>query len=445
MIKIKNFILIILILQHKINIAGFKPLRYFIFLGILCGTMSLKAHPMPNTLLQLSIRSDYLGMKIATPIPDFELAFGQHLEDFKNSNALNAALATYFEQHIRITDPQKHSWKPKWGGYQVQETTDAMVGKYKEVLFELQFKPDVPTNMRQFTLFYDAILHKIQTHKALINIVQDWDNGIQDQTQLLGVIEWDISTNQILPMHVSLENGSYWKGFKRIFQLGMSHISEGTDHLLFVLVLLLPAPLLVSGRKWSIFGGIRYTLMRLFKIITAFTLGHSLTLLLGTLGWVRLPAQPVEILIAFSILVSAIHAIKPLFYGKEIWIASGFGLVHGLAFANLVGKFELEPARLMLSIVGFNLGIEWMQCLVVLLFMPSLLLWSHFSSYSWIRLGGAIFTGIAAIAWISERLFEKSNVITILVEKIAHYALPVAGLLFLGAILLQIRSRLRLN
>ena len=85
----------------------------------------------------------------------------------------------------------------------------------------------------------------------------------------------------------------------------MQHISEGTDHLLFLLVLLLPAPLLLKQKRWGRFGGTRYSLIRLLKIVTAFTLEHSLTLIIGALGWLWLPVQPVEVLIAFSILVSA--------------------------------------------------------------------------------------------------------------------------------------------
>jgi hypothetical protein len=240
-------------------------------------------------------------------------------------------------------------------------------------------------------------------------------------------------------MHVSLEKGSYWKGFRRMFSLGMSHISEGTDHLLFVLVLLLPAPLLAHKKKWTLFGGTRYALIRLFKIITAFTLGHSLTLLIGALGFVKLPTQPVEILIAFSILISALHAVKPIFYGKEIWITSGFGLIHGLAFASIVGKFDLEPTRLLLSILGFNLGIEWMQCLVVVLFMPPFLMLSQFPTYLWVRLGGAMFTLVAAAAWIVERVSGKTNQISIFVEKMSHFAFSVAILLMMLAMLLQVR------
>ena len=125
------------------------------------------------------------------------------------------------------------------------------------------------------------------------------------------------------------------------FRLGMRHIAEGTYHLLFLLALLLPAPLMVVGSRWAGFGDVRHTLLRTFRVVTAFTLGHSITLALAALGAVRVPSRPVEVLIAVSILVSAVHALRPLFPGREAAIAAFFGLVHGLAFAATLGELGL--------------------------------------------------------------------------------------------------------
>jgi HupE / UreJ protein len=113
-------------------------------------------------------------------------------------------------------------------------------------------------------------------------------------------------------------------GFASIFRLGMRHIAEGTDHLLFLLALLVPAPLLALGSRWAGFAGARHSLFRILKIVTAFTIGHSVTLALAALGLVRVPSRPIEVLIAVSILVSAIHALRPLFPGREAAIAAFF-------------------------------------------------------------------------------------------------------------------------
>src|SRR5207344_124722 len=181
---------------------------------------------------------------------------------------------------------------------------------------------------------------------------------------------------------------SWWQGFSSVLKVGVHHIAEGTDHLLFLLVLLLPAPLVAAGKYWGGFGGLKRALVQLLKIVSAFTVGHSLTLLIGALGWLRLPGQPVEILIAFSILISALHAIRPWFAGREVYIAAGFGLIHGLAFASSIAEYGFSPWYLAATVLGFNVGIELMQLVVVVVAIPWLILLARTQFYAPARIGG---------------------------------------------------------
>jgi HupE / UreJ protein len=176
--------------------------------------------------------------------------------------------------------------------------------------------------------------------------------------------------------------------FISLFCLGMHHIAEGTDHLLFLLALLLPAPLTVAGVRWGPAAGIRQSLLRIAGIVTAFTIGHSTTLSLAALGFVHVPDRPVEALIAVSILVSALHALRPIFPGREAWIAAFFGLIHGLAFAATLGRLGLETWERLAGVFAFNLGIETMQIIVVAVTLPSLMFLSRTSAYPSLRIGG---------------------------------------------------------
>ncbi|UBM58742.1 HupE/UreJ family protein [Marinilongibacter aquaticus] len=122
-----------------------------------------------------------------------------------------------------------------------------------------------------------------------------------------GLIQWDIVNNKIPEFEINMTGGSDWKGFKAIFALGVSHIAEGLDHLLFLLVLLLSA---LQFPRDGFLQGVRPTkaiLIKVGKIVTAFTLGHSLTLALGTFGWVNFPQRPIEVPIALSISITAFH------------------------------------------------------------------------------------------------------------------------------------------
>ncbi len=421
-----------------------------VFLRILCLVGSPTpsgAHPMPNSVVLLNVHADRIDADVQIPLNELQAAFGHAVNDSSAGlvTRLGRELRDYLNQHIRPQSADGRSWRVSVDGLAVHETQNTINGVYRELVARVRLIPPVGEPVRQFSFHYDAVLHQVVTHKILVSVRQDWARGqVADEPPVqVGVIELDIVNNRIRPLSVSLESGSVWTGFRAMVDLGMQHISEGTDHLLFLLVLLLPAPLLVSGGTgWGRFGGVRYSLRRLLLIVTAFTLGHSLTLLVGALGWVRLPAQPVEILIALSILVSAIHALRPLFPGWEAWVAAGFGLVHGLAFAGTLANLQLDAGPMALSILGFNLGIELMQLVVIGLTIPWLILLSQTPLYPAVRVSGAVFAGIAAFAWIAERVSGRANGVTALIEQAARWAPWLLAGLALLAVVTWLRGRL---
>ena len=171
----------------------------------------------------------------------------------------------------------------------------------------------------------------------------------------------------------------------------------------------------------------RRSVLHILGIVTAFTLGHSLTLALSGLGLVDLPSRPVEVLIALSILVSAMHALRPLFPGREAIIAAGFGLVHGLAFASALHELGVTGWYRLVSLLGFNLGIEAMQLVVVAMTLPALLLLSRTAVYAVFRIAGAATAGVAACAWIAERVLDRPNWIGNGVETLAHHGVALCA------------------
>jgi hypothetical protein len=224
-------------------------------------------------------------------------------------------------------------------------------------------------------------------------------------------------------------------GLGNMFRLGIRHIAEGTDHLLFLLVLLIPSPLISAGSYWGGAAGLRSSLTRILKVVTAFTLGHSMTLALAAFGFVVLPSRPVEVLIAVSIFISAVHAIRPLFPGREPVIAAFFGLIHGLAFAATLSQLGLQRWARVANVFAFNMGIEVMQLVVVAAILPSLLLLSGTRLYSRFRVGGALFAGLASAGWIAERLLNVRGPVDFVVDAIAQRAVWFAGALLVASTL----------
>jgi hypothetical protein len=383
------------------------------------------AHPMPNSFVMLDIKSNGVRAELQLPLSELQLAFGHDVA--QNPGTLVARLSTelraYLLAHIHPVSADGRAWTVSIRDLQVQPAEQSASGPYQELTAHLWLQPPAGVSTKDFTLHYDVIIHQLVTHKALVAIRQDWEKGVySEQPEEVGVIHLDVPTGTILPLHIDQSGGSMWRGFKSMVELGMQHIAEGTDHLLFLLVLLLPAPLLVRQKSWGAFGGTKYSIIRLLKVVTAFTVGHSITLLAGATGWLRLPGQPVEVLIAVSILVSAIHALRPVFSGKEAYIAAGFGLIHGMAFAGTLANLDLDTTRMGLSILGFNIGIELMQLFVIAITAPWLILLSRTGTYPYIRITGAILAAIAAFAWIIQRVSDETNIITDIVQKLTQYA-----------------------
>jgi len=219
-------------------------------------------------------------------------------------------------------------------------------------------------------------------------------------------------------------------GLPSLFQLGVRHIAEGTDHLLFLFVLLLAAPMVAVGPRWAATANVRDSLLRILKIITAFTIGHSITLALAAFGMVHLPSRPIEVLIAVSIFISAIHALRPIFPGKEAGIAAFFGLIHGLAFASTLNELGLGQWERLAGILAFNLGIETMQMAVVIVVLPSLILMTRTVAYSTFRVCSGLFAATASLGWIAERTAGVDSSVDLVVNYLLHHVGGLAAAFF---------------
>jgi hypothetical protein len=303
------------------------------------------------------------------------------------------------------------------------------------------FSADLPTGDPIGRIVFEN-RHQSAIAVYLVNTLVPTDKNIQITAQTRNenqsLYQVDFAQRENKP-HALLS----FSGFSAAFRVGLRHIAEGTDHLLFLLVLLLPAPLLACGARWVHSVGVRASLLHILRIVTAFTVGHSLTLALSAFGLVTLPSRPVEALIAVSILVSAIHALRPLFPGREATIAALFGLIHGLAFASALTVLGFSGWYRLVSLLGFNLGIETMQLAVVTAILPSLLLLSRTRSYSIFRIIGASLATIASLSWIAERVFNIPTAIEASVEVAIRHSPQMAAALFAISLSCWLRSDLR--
>ncbi|HEY5800464.1 MAG TPA: HupE/UreJ family protein, partial [Burkholderiaceae bacterium] len=154
-------------------------------------------------------------------------------------------------------------------------------------------------------------------------------------------------------------------------------------------------------------GTLRAAGLDVLKIVTAFTLAHSITLSLAALGFVSLPTRVVESAIAASVMLAAANNIWPLFQGRRAWAAFGFGLLHGFGFASVLRDLGLPQGALALSLAGFNVGVELGQLAIVAVFLPLAYAARTHSYYrkAVLRGGSALIMGLALV-WLIERVFD---------------------------------------
>jgi hypothetical protein len=197
---------------------------------------------------------------------------------------------------------------------------------------------------------------------------------------------------------------------KRYFLLGVEHILTGWDHLSFVLCLCLVA------RGW-----------RLVKLVTGFTLGHSLSLALAAFDVIRLPSPPVEACIAMSIAFMAREALLPpdeRRHGAGLVLA--FGLLHGLGFAGALKEVGIGTAELLLGLLTFNLGVEAGQLLFVAVVLGCMAVLANVPYHRSWRALCATALGMVSVFWTLQRISVFSPV-----------AMGLAAVVMLGAVAVQ--------
>ena len=414
--------------------------------AVLALAPAASAHVVPTSSVQLDVGTRTISATVGIPVSDVESATGLALSTGSAATVVVAevaekapAIRQYLLAHFAPTSDDGRAWAVSVGALAVRTTGDASTtGRYQELRTTFTLTPPAGTDLRSFNLGYDAVVDRVATHVVIVTVGSDTASG-SGSASTVGTISRDTVTNTVQPLHVKLGSASRYHGFLSMITLGMQHIREGTDHQLFLLTLLLPAPLLASNRQWSGAVRARRALRRITSITVSFTLGHSVTLALGALG-VPVAQQLVEALIAVSILIAAAHAIRPLFPGREALIAAVFGLVHGLAFSEALRELHLSGAQLVLSLLGFNLGIEAMQLIIVVLTLPPLILLARANRYRTLRLVAAAATAVAAAGWLAARI-GLPNTVANLADRVEILALPVVIGLWLVAGTLTTRDR----
>ena len=383
-----------------------RPSLHSLFtIVLLLITTAAAAHLTPNSEVRLAFGRGFVDADIIIPQGEYAAATGNPVT---NSAESHRRAAQYLGETVHFRSVSGEIWQisPKTIGFET-------IAGPPDLHVTARLTPPPGASARRLAIDWQAVIAVQPNHFVLFVATSDFAGGkADDSPRILGALQGNRRTLQIDRGEPHL-----WAGFTAAVALGMRHIAQGRDHLLFLVTLLLPAPLLAGAGRWRGRRTPRAALLHLAGITAAFTLGHSLTLVaVAAFGW-HLPAAPVEIAIALTILVAAIHAWRPLFPGREAWVAAGFGLIHGLAFATAITGFGLDAGEKSLAILGFNIGIELVQLAFIAAALPLLLWLSRTPRAALWRTAAAALAGIAALGWLAQRTTGSANILTVLLDR----------------------------
>jgi HupE / UreJ protein len=301
--------------------------------------------------------------------------------------AHHAVIADYMLSHLRLQSDGKVCRA---------RATEHLIDDHSDGAYEvLRFRADCDTSLQSIDISYDFFFDFDPQHRGLLRL----ESSGRTFTTVFSPSQnnWHLEGNE----------PSWSREFVDYFKEGVWHIWTGFDHILFLCALLFPSVLSYRSGKWSALPDFGEAFRNVFRIVTAFTLAHSITLSLAVLGFISIPSRLVESAIAISVIAAALNNIWPLVHGRLWTVAFGFGLVHGLGFANVLTELGLPSDALAIALVGFNLGVEAGQLVIVCAILPLAYYWRGSWLYPRIVLGGGS-AGIIVIAfvWLIERGFN---------------------------------------
>lgn len=339
-------------MNFHINVYLIKIIAIFLLLQ----SATVNAHPPGLSSLDLSILDKSVNVKITFALQDIE-AFTPMDSDLDaevtdaEREAAKPAIAQLLMRELRIIIDGNDYSPVSFGQVTYDNQNNAHVefvypGSPKQQLFlQSRFLSQLPYGHQQYLTIRDSN-GKTLTEKML---------GKQDdQIDLqLGAINSESNTTE----------NSWISTFIGFFKLGVEHILTGYDHLLFLFALLA-----VTHSFWPA-----------IKIITFFTVAHSITLAFAGLDIIDLPSSIVEPVIAITIIYVALENIIRGDHPKgRQWLTFGFGLIHGFGFASVLREMDISSGDtgILLPLLSFNLGIETGQITVAAIVLP-IIWWIH--------------------------------------------------------------------
>jgi len=365
--------------------------RLVVFLVLLVCQLSAWAHKASDSYLVVDAQGKQVTGQWDIALRDIDFALG--LDGDGNAEI------TWGELRARQSDVS--AWALSRlaitrGGVCPIEVTGLQVDNHTDGGYAvLHLRGECPGATGALGLQYRLLFDLDKLHRGLLRLALDGATYTTVLSPTSGVVQFGATQT------------SRWAQFSQYLVEGIWHIWIGFDHILFLLSLLLPAVLVLHMRRWQGVGSFGSAAREVLWVVTSFTAAHSITLSLAALGLVSLPSRLVESAIALSVVLAAANNLWPVVEHRRWLVAFGFGLIHGFGFASVLAELGLPADALVLSLLGFNAGVEVGQMAIVAGFLPVAFLLRNTRFYlRGVFVIGSWLTMLVALIWLLERAFD---------------------------------------
>lgn len=375
---------------HRHCVSNFALMLLFLA-SCLGGSKDACAHKPSDSYLKVRGGGEYLTLEWDIAIKDLEMIIG--VDSNQDGKVTWGELKSH-QSHITAHALSRLEVFAD-GAECSLEVTDFLYSRHSDGGYAvLGIRTNQPGSATHLEINYRLLFDIDPTHRGLVL----YENGAVATTSVLS------PTKSML--EIKTDDINLWHTFVDYVREGVWHIWIGLDHVLFLISLLLTAVLIRKNNAWETQENFWPACQAVIKIVTVFTIAHSITLWLAVMEYVNLPSQAIEATIALSIVVVAIGNIFVRLSFSGWAIAFVFGLIHGFGFANVLVDLGLSSSALAVSLLAFNVGVELGQLAIVAAAFPLAFLIRKTDFYRVAVLsGGSLAIAVIASIWMYERVF----------------------------------------
>lgn len=368
----------------------------FIFLW----SSSVSAHSLRENYVYLNVESDHLSGMFEINVNDIRTKLNIDIDasgDDRLGGLVDTAgqVQSYLVENFQISE----------GGNTISLDFQAptLFDENNDFL-RYPFKAELPSG-DLLTVFNSVFLSpelmkKDRLHRSMLVVEYNQRAGLEFGSEHVAIV----FTPSRLTQDVDLTDPPGILRWQDFLYQGVLHILIGYDHILFIIVMLLATVMKVSDNRWAPVANFRTAFWNTLKIVTIFTIAHSITLSLAALDLVNVNTSFVETIIALSIVGMALNNIFPRFSMHSWLLIFIFGLFHGLGFASVMGDLQFRNVFLEKILIMFNVGVELGQLAIVVVVFPLLFLIRKQPFYKSVVVNVVSIGAIAmSLFWVGER------------------------------------------